>query len=552
MMIPDEASVLIIEDEAGMRATLSAILEDTGYRVAKAEEGAEAMEMIKGGAFDVIISDIRLPDASGTAILELAKEIDPEVAVILITGYASIETAVNAINEGAYAYFTKPINMDEMKTAIANALRQQRLSRENKKLVDDLQRSNKLLSKANHELKRYIIERQRAEAALRESEERYRDLFENANDLIQSVRPDGHYLYVNNAWRKTLGYSKKEVTRLTLWDIIHPDDQLHCQETFQKVMTGGTVGSIESVFVAKDGTLLTVEGNVNHRSKEGEVIATRGIFRDITERKHAERLLQEKNEALDAQNEELQTQSDELIEKTRALETASQFKSQFLAGMSHELRTPLNAVIGFSDLMLNGALGETNDTQRQCLTDILSSGQHLLALINDVLDLTKVEAGKLDMNPERLNLGEVINEVLPTVKPLLDVSGLKLEISIEPGLPAVNADKNRLRQIMLNLLSNAVKFTLPGGKIAVKAVKKDNWCQVSVIDSGIGIQKGDQERIFEAFNQLDTPPEIRKEGTGLGLTITRQFVEMSGGRLWLESEPGEGSNFTFTLPFAGN
>jgi signal transduction histidine kinase len=138
------------------------------------------------------------------------------------------------------------------------------------------------------------------------------------------------------------------------------------------------------------------------------------------------------------------------------------------------------------------------------------------------------------------------------VKPLLEASNLKLEISIEPGLPAVNADKNQLRQIMLNLLSNAIKFTLPGGKIAVKAVKKDNWCQVSVIDRGIGIQKEDQERIFEAFTRMGTPPERSKEGAGLGLTITRQFVEMSGGRLWLESEPGKGSNFTFTIPFAGN
>ena len=392
---------------------------------------------------------------------------------------------------------------------------------------------------------RDITELKRTEEALRKSKERYRDLLDNANDLIQSINPDGHFLYVNNAWRKTLGYSKKEVAKLTLWDIIHPDYRLHCQEAFRTVMAGGTVGSIEAVFVARDGRLLTVEGNVNTRFKEGKVIATRGIFRDITERKRAERLLQEKNA-------ELMAQQQALIEKTRELETAGQFKSKFLAGMSHELRTPLNAVIGFSDLMLNGSLGETNDTQRQCLTDILNSGQLLLTLINDVLDLSKVEAGKLDLYPESLDLSEVIDGVMPAVKPQLDTNNLKLIISIEPGLPAVNADRNRLRQIILNLLSNAIKFTPPDGKIVVKAVNKDNWCHISVIDSGIGIRKEDQKRIFEAFTQLDTPLEKRREGTGLGLTITRQFVEMSGGRLRLESEPGKGSNFTFTIPLTGN
>jgi len=239
---------------------------------------------------------------------------------------------------------------------------------------------------------------------------------------------------------------------------------------------------------------------------------------------------------------------EELIERTRELEAANQAKSEFLASMSHELRTPLNAVIGFSELMLDGIPGNINDEQRQCLSDILSSGQHLLNLINDVLDLSKVEARKMELKLENLNLAGVIDDMMQTVKPMLDDNRHKLRVNIEEGLPQVRADKSRLRQIFLNLLSNAVKFTPAGGELGIEASKKGDWCRVSVIDNGIGIKQEDQERIFEAFTQADTLLVREKEGAGLGLTVTKQLVELGGGRIWVKSEYGKGSKFTFTLP----
>ena len=380
---PGAANILVVEDEVGMRTTLFAILEDAGYKVTGLEKGAEALEMIRSYPFNVVITDIRLPDVDGMEILELAKEIEPDVAVIMMTGYASLETAVEAVNEGAYAYFVKPVNMDEMKTTIVNALRQQRLSRENKRLVDNLQQSNKLLFEANKQLKK-----------------------------------------------------------------------------------------------------------------------------------------------------------------------ATEAKSAFLASMSHELRTPLNAVIGFSELMLDGVPGEINDEQRQCLSDILSSGQHLLNLINDVLDLSKVEAGKVELRLENLNLVDIINNTIQTVTPILDDKRHKLKVSIEAGLPQIHADKNKLRQIFLNLLSNAIRFTPAGGKLGIEVSRQGDWCQVSVVDNGIGIMKEDQERIFEAFTQVENPPDKKRRGTGLGLALTKQFVEIIGGRIWVESKYGKGSKFTFTLPLA--
>ena len=273
--------------------------------------------------------------------------------------------------------------------------------------------------------------------------------------------------------------------------------------------------------------------------------------------KRAEGEIQEKNEQLNVQNEKLQsqaekliTQQQELVEKRRAVEKASQLKSEFLANMSHELRTPLNAVIGFSELMMDEVPGKINDEQRECLGDILGSGQHLLNLINDVLDLSKVEAGKIELKLQDLNLAAVIADVAKTVEPMLDDSKHKLEVSVEEGLPQVRADRSRLKQIFLNLLSNAIKFTPPGGKLAIEASSAGDRCQVSVVDNGVGIKKEDRERIFEVFTQAETLPDEKKEGSGLGLALTMQLVEIMGGRIWVESEYGKGSRFTFTLPLA--
>ena len=382
-MMQEPARILVVEDEVGSRLTLCGILEDAGYEVTGVEKGTEALEVIKDGNFNVIITDIKLPDVGGMSVLELAKEINPDVAVVIMTGYASVETAVNAVNEGAYAYFVKPINMDEMKTAIVNALRQQMLSRENKRLVDDLQRSNKLLFETN-----------------------------------------------------------------------------------------------------------------------------------------------------------------------RQLRTATEAKSIFLAHMSHELRTPLNAIIGFSDLLIGGIAGKINNKQRQCLEDILSSGKHLLSLINDILDLSKVEAGKIDIRPESLRLADVVDDAVTTVKPMVNESRHELAISIAEDLPPVYGDRNRLKQILLNLLSNAIKFTPDGGKLSLETSREGDFCKVNMVDNGIGIRKEYQTCIFEPFTQLDTQPGERKQGTGLGLALTKQLVELLGGKIGVESEYGKGSQFSFTIPLA--
>ena len=237
----------------------------------------------------------------------------------------------------------------------------------------------------------------------------------------------------------------------------------------------------------------------------------------------------------------------EIADKGRQLEAASRHKSEFLANMSHELRTPLNAVIGFSEVLIQRMFGELNDKQDEYLKDIYASGQHLLSLINDILDLSKIEAGRMELAPAPFHLPSALDNAVTLVKERAGRHGIALHLDVDPALGEVTGDERKIKQVLLNLLSNAVKFTPDGGRISLKAGRADGAVEISVADTGIGIAPDDQAAIFEEFRQVGSD-ERRREGTGLGLTLAKKFVELHGGRIWVESELGRGSTFTFTLP----
>jgi signal transduction histidine kinase len=237
----------------------------------------------------------------------------------------------------------------------------------------------------------------------------------------------------------------------------------------------------------------------------------------------------------------------ELQTRTRELEVASQHKSEFLASMSHELRTPLNAVIGFSDVLLQGMFGEMNEKQTEYQRDILASGQHLLSLINDILDLSKIEAGRMDLDLDAFHLPAAVDDAMLLMRERASRRGLTLERHVDERLGEIRADQRKVKQVLLNLLSNAVKFTPEGGRIYVRAALVDATVEISVTDTGIGIAPEDHEAVFEEFKQVGKA-ERKAEGTGLGLALCRKFVELHGGRIWVKSEIGAGSTFTFSLP----
>ncbi|HOJ59037.1 MAG TPA: PAS domain S-box protein [bacterium] len=380
-----------------------------------------------------------------------------------------------------------------------------------------------------------ITDRYRAEQALRDSEERLQDFLDNANDLIQSVSPDGRFLYVNRAWKETLGYTDSEVERLTLRDILHPSCQESCLEIFQRVFQGESVNNLEAVFVSKDGRRIIVQGNVNCRMENQRPVATRSIFRDMTEYKRAE--------------EELKAA------KVRA-EEANNAKSRFLANMSHELRTPLNSVIGFANILKKNKHNRFQDQELVYLDRICRNGTHLLNLINDILDLSKVEAGKMQLDLQAVHLPDLIQDILSQFESQVRDKPVQLLAEIPAALPPLRTDPSKLRQILINLIGNAVKFT-PRGSVRIKVVPGSGEHpvrQIEVIDTGIGIPKDRLDIIFEAFQQADYSTARKFGGTGLGLAICRSMCKILGYYLDVSSEEGKGSTFRIILgetPTAG-
>src|SRR5213594_3317353 len=215
--------------------------------------------------------------------------------------------------------------------------------------------------------------------------------------------------------------------------------------------------------------------------------------------------------------------------------------------MSHELRTPLNAIIGFSEVLTDRMFGELNEKQEEYLKDIYASGTHLLSLINDILDLSKIEAGRMELELTDFHLPTALDNALTLVRERAGRRSITLQMSVDERLGEVQADERKIRQVVLNLLSNAIKFTPEGGRIEVRAAPRDAFVEVSVSDTGVGIAPEDQEAVFEEFRQVGTAAK-KVEGTGLGLTLCRKFVELHGGRIWVRSQVGVGSTFTFTIP----
>jgi len=309
--------------------------------------------------------------------------------------------------------------------------------------------------------------------------------------------------------------------------------------TSRRVVIQFAVGSIALALALGYAISWSLIGAVRHMDERLQQIAS-GDF--------ARRVEIPNRDELGALAANLNRMSEELGRLYQQLEAASRHKSEFLANMSHELRTPLNAIIGFSEVLLERMFGELNPKQEEYLQDIMTSGRHLLSLINDILDLSKVEAGRMELEPSAFDLPAALEGCLTLVRERATRHGITLGLTVDERLGQIVADERKVRQVVLNLLSNAVKFTPEGGRVAVGAARADGSVEVSVSDTGIGIAQDEQEAIFEEFRQAGSDYTRKREGTGLGLALSRKFVELHGGRIWVKSEVGKGSTFTFTLP----
>ena len=330
---------------------------------------------------------------------------------------------------------------------------------------------------------------------------------------------------VNPAWEKVLGYKAEELEGQPMLSFIHPDDVAASHSQMQRIETERDVKGIINRYRCRDGSYRYLEWRAR---QEGDLVY--GVARDVTERLAIER---------------------EMVEAKAAVEAASRAKSEFLANMSHELRTPLNAILGFSEIIRDSVLGDAPSAwtkYREYAGSIYTSGAHLLSLISEVLDLSKIESGGYRLHVDRFDMQMVIQDSLMLVNPQAERAKVAiLPINVE-GDATVDADMRAIKQVIVNLLANAVKFTPAGGEIKVYCHEEDGAVHVRVQDSGIGIAAELQESVFEAFHQGDAKVARQYGGTGLGLSVCRRLVEMHGGRIWLKSTPKIGTTVFFHLP----
>jgi protein-histidine pros-kinase len=461
----------------------------------------EFRSSLGNGNVDLILADYSLPGFNGMTALAIVRENRPDLPFIFVSGTIGEENAIDGLKSGATDYVFKH-RLQRLGLSVRRAL-----------------------SEVEERLRRKV-----ADEALRESEARYRRLFESAKDGILILDAgSGQIVDVNPYLIEMLGFSKEEFVGKELWQIGLFKDVAASRLAFTELQQRGYIRYEDLPLETREGLVRPVEF-VSNIYLEGESQVIQCNIRDITERKRFEQTLREKN-----------------IE----LGNANLAKDRFLANMSHELRTPLNAIIGFTGTLLMGLPGPLNADQEHQLSIVQTGARHLLSLINDLLDLARVESGKVEIKYEPLVCQDVVEEVAAALRPLAEGKGLEFKIKAPKSSVRIAADRRILSQILINLSNNAIKFTEEGQvriRLRTRQSNGQTLASIEVIDTGIGIRIEDQEKLFQAFQQVRA--DHRSEGTGLGLYLSQKLAILIKGKIEFESEYGKGSTFRLLIPTA--
>jgi signal transduction histidine kinase/DNA-binding response OmpR family regulator len=548
------ARVLVVEDDETVADVLREVLCDQPFQLEFATSAEAALARIPEMRPDLILTDISLPGKSGLEVMREARVMDPEVAVILMTGYASVQTAIDALRQGADDYVTKPFDdIAELPAMVEKRLRGRRLKAENRALLEQLRRQNEVLSRHEHEL------RERVKIATWQMSELYRVSMEIGADLElepRLTRIAATTAQLANAPSAAVYLQDEETAEFRIAAV-------HGREVVRD-------SDGEPEFLAGAGLLGMVAFNqtpLRHAEPQGASMSVAGVAGGV-QTLLAVPMVQgnavigvlvafDKPEAFTQDDQEflslfasqaaVQVRNSQLFEHTKVLD---RLKSDFVAVVSHEIRTPLTSVKGALELLGDDRYFQNNDQQTKLLVIAHANAERLLLLINDILDFSKLESASLPMTIERQRLEPVVQQAAHNLRMLIEERRIQLDLDMPHDLSDAMLDPHRITQVVTNLLSNAVKFSPPGERIRISAQQRPGEIRIEVRDHGEGIAAADLPKLFRKFQQIDSGSTRKVGGTGLGLVISKGIVEQHGGHIGVESESGKGSTFWFTLPVA--
>jgi signal transduction histidine kinase/DNA-binding response OmpR family regulator len=549
------ARVLVVDDEPEVAEVCQEFLAGEGYELTVAASGEEAMRLLPVLQPEVILTDINLPGVSGLEVMRFAKSIDPDACVVVVTGYASASTAIDALREGAYDYVTKPFDLDAVHKIVKGGVEHRRLKVENRELIEELRRKNEILQHHEHEL---------------------RERVRLATSQMSSLYEVGKEISANLELGPRLAVMTERAAEMTGAGVALVYVRLEGTEEFRAAAAHGAALAANPGdrphFVSGEGELGRSAAElmpVRRVRSAGEApLGAPGLRQPAGEALLAAPLVAENQVigvlalldkpggfteddegfmALFASQAAIAIRNSQLFEHTKSLD---RLKSEFVAVVSHEIRTPLTSVRGAVELLGDDRYFHNTEQQGKLLHIARANAERLLVLIGDILDFSKLEAASLPMTIERQRLEPVVTQATQNLRTLIEERRIQLEVHLTPDLPDVLLDPHRIGQVITNLMSNAIKFSAPEGRIEVSAGPAGGTVRVAVRDHGEGIAPQDLPKLFQKFSQVDSAATRRHGGTGLGLVICKGIVEQHGGQISVESRLGEGSTFSFTLPAA--
>lgn len=487
------ARILVIDDEKGMREGCRRILTSEGHRVETAEDGPEGLEVLRADSFDLVLLDIKMPGMAGLDVLEQARQIDPDLVSVMVTGYATIETAIEATKKGAYDFLPKPFTPDELMAKVTKALDRRSLLVEARRLREE--RAARLLEIAAEQT-------------------RLRTIINCMVDGVLVTNRDGEIVLYNPAAVKMLGCNDTPLFSRPIAECVP------YKELVSLIVDGLTAASAGYSMVSReitingDGSTVLMVNVAPVRDERGTTLGTVAVLRDISKLKEIDRI-----------------------------------KSQFVSMVSHELRAPLGAIQGYLDLVLSPGSSFSKEEEQGMLHRAKDRASALLNLIDDLLSISTIEAGRVARNVQSVQLADVIRSSLDFMSVEAKKKKIRVLDIVPDDLPMVRADRDDLARVFVNLLSNAIKYNREDGEVRVLARVSGPYVRVDVADDGLGIPTEAKSRLFDEFYRVKSPDTRGITGTGLGLSIVKRIVEAHQGRVEVQSELGKGSIFSIYIPY---